>query len=170
MWIITGVLFAMVCLATAIGFHTGPHTHSVAVALGALGALWIAYVLVFRSAGPVMWSLLGADLVVAAGVGTLAWKGLSGVNAATEGSRLTQLEGLEGVAVNELAPEGIVRLRGEFRGPPSRSGATCRRAVRSRCTAMPGCVSKCGVTRRRWDRPPASSCLKTWGQWRWSDD
>ena len=114
MWVITGVLLGMVCLATAIGFHAGPHTHSVAVALGALGAGWIGYVLASRGAGPVIWSLLGADIFVAAGVGALAWKGLSGGDAATKGSHLTHLEGLEGVAVSELAPEGIVRVRGEL--------------------------------------------------------
>jgi membrane-bound ClpP family serine protease len=114
MWIITGVLLGMVCLATATGFHTGPHAHSMAVALGALGAGWISYVLVSGSAGPVIWSLLGVDLFVAAGVGALAWKGLSGGKAATEASHLIQLEGLEGVAVSELAPEGIVRVRGEL--------------------------------------------------------
>jgi membrane-bound ClpP family serine protease len=114
MWIITGVLLGMVCLATGIGFHTGTHAHSVPVALGALAAGWIGYVLVSRSAGPTIWSLLGADLFVAAGVGALAWKGRSSCDAVTEGSHLTQLEGLEGVAVSELAPEGIVRVRGEL--------------------------------------------------------
>jgi membrane-bound ClpP family serine protease len=57
---------------------------------------------------------LGADVVVAAGVGALAWKGLSAPDAATEDSHLTQLEGLEGVTVSELAPDGIVRVRGEL--------------------------------------------------------
>jgi membrane-bound ClpP family serine protease len=123
MWIITGVLLGMVCLATAIGFHTGPHTHSVAAALGALGAGWIGYLLVSRGAGPVIWSLLGADLFVAAGVGALAWKGLPDGDATGEGSQLTQLEGLEGVAVSELAPEGIVRVRGELWSAVSLHGA-----------------------------------------------
>jgi membrane-bound ClpP family serine protease len=114
MWIVTGLLLGMVCLATAIGFHTGPHTHSVAVALGALGAGWIGYVLASGGTGPVVWSLLGADLFVASGVGALTWKGLTAADAAAEDSQLTRLEGLEGVAVSELAPEGIVRVRGEL--------------------------------------------------------
>ena len=31
MWIITGVLLGMFCLAALVGFHAGPHAHGVAV-------------------------------------------------------------------------------------------------------------------------------------------
>ena len=33
MWIVTGVLLGLFCLAAIMGFHSGPHAHGVAVAL-----------------------------------------------------------------------------------------------------------------------------------------
>jgi len=51
--------------------------------------------------------------VVSAGIGTLAWKGLTtrGVNVADR--RLVSPLGAEGVAVGDLHPDGIVRVNGE---------------------------------------------------------
>jgi hypothetical protein len=52
-------------------------------------------------------------LVVSAGIGTLAWKGLTtrGINVA--GRHLVSPNGAEGVAIGDLDPEGIVRVHGE---------------------------------------------------------
>jgi membrane-bound ClpP family serine protease len=113
MWIITGVLLGFVCLATVVGFHSGPHAHAVAGAIGALGAGWLIYLMAAQGPGPVLWSLLGADLVVGVGVGAMAWKGLSSSNSVTESFHLHSLEGAEGVAVNEMTPEGIISIGGE---------------------------------------------------------
>lgn len=113
MWLITGVLLGLVCLAAVVGFHFGPHAHVAAVAMGALVAGWFAYLMFQRGPGPVLWTLLGADLVVGVGVGVLAWKGLSGSRTVTESSHRSPLEGAEGIAVSRLAPEGIVTVRGE---------------------------------------------------------
>jgi membrane-bound ClpP family serine protease len=113
MWIITGVLLGSVCLATVVGFHTGPHAHAVAGVAGLLVAGWLAYLALGRGAGSVLWPLFFADLVVSAGVGALAWKGLSGSGTILETFHLSSLEGAEGVVVSELAPEGIVSVRGE---------------------------------------------------------
>ena len=114
MWIITGALLGLVCLATLVGFHFGPHAHVVAGAVGVFVAGWFLYVMVDRGPEPVLWALLGADLVVGAGVGAFAWKGLSGSSSVTEtrhGS--SPLEGAEGVAVSDLTPGGIVSVSGE---------------------------------------------------------
>ena len=113
MWIITGLLLGLVFLATVVGFHSGPHAHAVAGAAGFLVAGWLAYMVLGRGEGSVLWPLLLADLVVSAGVGALAWKGLSGRSAVTETYHLNSLEGAEGVAVSELTPEGIISVRGE---------------------------------------------------------
>jgi membrane-bound ClpP family serine protease len=113
MWIITGVLLGLVCVAAVVGFHFGPHAHVVAVAMGALVAGWFVYLMSERGAGPVLWTLLGTDLIVGVGVGALAWKGLSGSATVTESHRRSPLEGAEGVAVSRLAPAGIVSVRGE---------------------------------------------------------
>jgi membrane-bound ClpP family serine protease len=113
MWIITGVLLGLVCLAAVVGFHFGPHAHVVALAMGALVAAWFVYLMFERGPGPVLWTLLGTDLVVGVGVGALAWKGLSGSAKVPESNHRSPLEGAEGIAVSGLAPEGIVSVRGE---------------------------------------------------------
>ena len=113
MWIITGVLLGLLCLTAVVGFHFGPHAHVVAVAMGALVACWFIYLMSERGPGPVLWTLLGTDVIVGIGVGALAWKGLSGGSTVTENNRRSPLEGAEGIAVSRLAPEGIVSVRGE---------------------------------------------------------
>ena len=113
MWIITGVLLGLFCLAVVGGLHFGPHGHGVAGALGILAAGWLVYVLVERGSGPGLWSILGADLVVSAALAALAWKGLSDSRHKVAAVHQHPLEGAEGIAVSDLAPDGIVRVRGE---------------------------------------------------------
>jgi membrane-bound ClpP family serine protease len=114
MWVTTGAMLGVLCLVIFAGFHIGPHAHGVAVAIGALVAAWLVYLMVDRGPGPLLWTLLGADLVVGAGVAALAGKVLQGSASQEESSYgRSPLEGAEGVAISELAPEGIVRIRGE---------------------------------------------------------
>lgn len=110
MWIVAGVLLGVVVLASLVGFHTGPHAHVVAGVVGVLAAAWLVYMAVDGRSAPLVWALLSADLVVTAGVGIIGWKGLSAPHA---GPAHGSLEGSEGVAVSDLAPEGIVTVRGE---------------------------------------------------------
>jgi membrane-bound ClpP family serine protease len=112
MWIITGVLLGLVCLATLIGFHSGPHAHVAAAAIGLAGAGCLAYMVTARP-GPVLWSLLGADVIVGGGIGVLGWRGLAH-GSDTGGTRSASMEGEYGVAMTQLAPEGLVRVRGEL--------------------------------------------------------
>jgi membrane-bound ClpP family serine protease len=111
MWVFTGVLLGLVILGSLAGFHTGPHAHVVAGAAGVLAATWIVFMLAEGRSAPVLWALLSADVVIAAGVIMTAWKGLTARS--TLGHHLTSLESAEGVAVSDLAPAGIVRVRGE---------------------------------------------------------
>ena len=113
MWVIAGVLFGIVVLASLIGFHVGPHAHVAAGIFGVLAAAWLVVMAVDGRSAPVLWALLSADLVVSAGIGTLAWKGLTtrGINVADR--HLVSPNGAEGVAVGDLDPEGIVRVNGE---------------------------------------------------------
>ena len=113
MWIITGVLLGLLCVAAVSGFHLGPHAHAVAGVLGVLVGGWLVYVVVERGSGPGLWSILGADLLVASGLGVLAWKGISGYRHEVAAGGGHPLEGAEGVAVSDLAPSGIIRIRGE---------------------------------------------------------
>ena len=113
MWVIAGVLLGLVVLASLIGFHVGPHAHVAAGIFGVLAAAWLVVMAVDGRSAPVLWALLSADLVVSAGIGTMAWKGLTtrGINVADR--HLVSPNGAEGVAIGDLDPEGIVRVHGE---------------------------------------------------------
>ena len=123
MWISTGALLGLLCLAILVGFHVGPHAHGVAVVIGLLVAGWLIYLIVDRGAGPLLWTVLGVDLVVGAGVAVLAWRGLRASASEPESRHgASPLEGVEGVAVTELAPEGIVRVNREHWSAVSLNG------------------------------------------------
>jgi membrane-bound ClpP family serine protease len=111
MWIIAGVLLGLVVLTSLVGFHSGPHAHVIAGAIGVLAAAWLVVMALDGRSAPVLWALLSADLVVSGGVGLMAWFGLSGRGGA--GHHLSSPESAEGVAVSDLTPGGIVRVRGE---------------------------------------------------------
>jgi membrane-bound ClpP family serine protease len=111
MWIVAGVLLGVVVLASLAGLHAGPHAHLAAGVVAVVAAAWFLVMAADGHSAPVVWALLGADLMVGTGVAFTAWKGLT-VQGLT-GHHLTSLESAEGVAVSDLAPQGIVRVRGE---------------------------------------------------------
>ncbi len=111
MWMIAGILLGVVVLASLAGFHTGPHAHALAGAAGVLVAGWFVFMAVDGRAGPMLWTLLGADLAICVGLGITAWKVLT--TPVGSARHFAALESAEGVAVSDLAPEGIVRVRGE---------------------------------------------------------
>jgi len=121
MWVIAGVLLGLVVLVSLAGFHSGPHTHAVAGVLGLLAAIWLVVMLADGKSAPVLWALLSADIVVSAGVGVMAFYGLSG--RAVSGHRPARIEGSEGLAVSDLRPDGIVSVRGERWSATSVNGA-----------------------------------------------
>jgi membrane-bound ClpP family serine protease len=116
MWVIGGVLIGLLVLASLVSFHTGPHAHVVAAVVGLLAAAWFVMMAADGHAVPVLWALLGVDLVVSAGVAVLAWSGLTRHVVPADGTamqHLSALESAEGVAVSDLSSEGIVRVHGE---------------------------------------------------------
>ncbi len=113
MSVIAWVLLGLVVLACLIGFHVGPHAHLAAGIIGAVAAIWLIFMAVDGFTAPVLWALLSADVVVSAGIGTLAWKGLTTRGSYVADRRLVTPVGAEGVAVGVLGPEGIVRVNGE---------------------------------------------------------
>jgi membrane-bound ClpP family serine protease len=113
MWVVAGVLLGLVVLTSLIGFHVGPHAHFAAGILGMLAAVWLIVMAVDGRTAPVLWALLSADLVVSAGIGTMAWKGLTTRGVKVSGRGLVSPVGADGVAVGDLSPNGIVRVNGE---------------------------------------------------------
>jgi membrane-bound ClpP family serine protease len=113
MWIITGVLLGLFCLAAVMGFHLGPHAHGVAGVLGVLAGGWLVYMVIERASSPGLWSILGVDLLASGVLGALAWKGISQYRGEVAADHRHPLEGVEGVAVSDLGPGGIIRVRGE---------------------------------------------------------
>ena len=126
MWIITGVLLGLFCLAAVMGFHSGPHTHGVAGALGVLAGGWLVYMVIERDSSPGLWSVLGADLLASGGLGALAWKGIAQYRGEVAADHRHPLEGVEGVAMSDLGPEGIIRVRGEEWSATSVNGSAPR--------------------------------------------
>jgi hypothetical protein len=111
MWIIAALLLGLVVIAALLGFHSGPHLHLAAGVLGGIAAAWLILMTVRGGPLPVLGVLLGADLLVAGGVGVLAVKGFKGGKPLRGAAH--PLEAAEGVAVSDLDPEGIVRVHGE---------------------------------------------------------
>ena len=105
----------------------------------------------FNTRHLVLWALLSADLVVSAGIGTLAWKGLTtrGINVA--GRHLVSPNGAEGVAIGDLDPEGIVRVNGE-----NWSAVAVNGAVRAGTPVQ--VVRVAGVRLEVWGDETAAAC------------
>jgi membrane-bound ClpP family serine protease len=128
MWVITGVLLGLVVLALLIGFHVGPHAHLLAGVFGVLAGVLLVVLAVVGSASGLLWVLFAGDLTISAGVGYLAWRGLSDRRQPFSEHRLLTRARAEGVAISDLDPEGIVRVQGEewsavAINPPVRSGS-----------------------------------------------
>lgn len=111
MWTVAGILLGVVIVASLVGFHTGPHAHMVAAVAGVLVAAWFLFMVADGRSSSLLWVILGADLALSVGLGVAAWRVLSTRH--EDLRHFNSLEALEGVAVSDLAPEGIVRVRGE---------------------------------------------------------
>jgi membrane-bound ClpP family serine protease len=112
MWIVAGVLLGLVVFSSIFGFHFGPHAHAVAAAAGIAAAGFLIAIAVTGDTRSLVFLLLSADVVVSAGVGTIAWKGLT--DPRMRGAHaIHSLVSHEGVAVSDLEPAGIVRVGGE---------------------------------------------------------
>jgi len=122
MWAVVGVLLGLMVLASVVGFHVGPHSHLGGVALGAAAAVLLVVMAATGYSSSLLWTLSGADLVVSSGLAMIAWKGLTS-NGRISGRGSRSLAGAEGVAVTDLTPEGVVRVRGEDWSATSLNGS-----------------------------------------------
>jgi membrane-bound ClpP family serine protease len=143
MWVVIGVLLGVVLLTSMLGFHVGPHAHVVAAGLGAGVAVFLFVLAATGHSSATLWTLLGADVAVSAGIGTVGWKGLTTSGLHPYGHGSAGLVGEEGVAVSDLDPEGIVRIRGENWSSTSLNGT-----VRAGATVQ--VVSASGVRLSVW--------------------
>lgn len=112
MWIVAGVLLGLVVFSSIFGFHIGPHAHAVAAVAGIAAAGFLIAIAVSGDTRSFVFLLLSADVVVSAGVGAIAWKGLTDPRL-RGADAMHSLVSAEGVAVNDLEPSGIVRVAGE---------------------------------------------------------
>jgi membrane-bound serine protease (ClpP class) len=113
MWVGVGILLGLVVVASALGFHVGPHGHLAAFGLGIVAAVWLIVMAATGRADSILWVLLGADVATSVGLGAIAWRGLKLQGAELSGPATRGLVGSEGVTITELAPAGVVRVRGE---------------------------------------------------------
>ncbi|MHB2024488.1 MAG: NfeD family protein, partial [Mycobacteriales bacterium] len=112
MWAIAGILLALVVVASLLGLHSGPHVHLVGGVLGLAAAGWLVAIAVSQGSWSGLWVLFSADLVMSAGMGVLAWRGLAqrrGFDRHLPNGLVSEM----GVAVTDLSPEGVVRVRSE---------------------------------------------------------
>lgn len=129
MWVIAGVLLGSALLASLVGLHVGPHAHAVAVALGLAAAAFLVVMMATGHASIDLALLLGADVAMSIGTGSLAWKGLRDERRSTPHLDHRRLAGSAGVALSDLRPSGVVQVAGETwsatsLGSPVRRGAT----------------------------------------------
>jgi membrane-bound ClpP family serine protease len=122
MWIGVGVLLGLVVVASVLGFHVGPHGHLVGAGLGLAAAVWLVVMAATGQAAPILWVLFGADLAISGGLATIAWRGLKVQEQQLAGPSYGSLVGIEGVAITDLEPAGIVRVRGENWSATSMNG------------------------------------------------
>jgi len=112
MWIFAGFLLGLVALSSIVGFHVGHIAHLVAVVAGIAAAGVLIGIAATGNPDPLVFVLLGADAVVTAGVGAMAWKGLTD-SSLRAGHQVHSIVGREGLAVGDLNPSGMVRVHGE---------------------------------------------------------
>ena len=111
MWIDAAILIGLVVVALLVGAHLGPHVHIGAGGLGILAAAWLMFIAVGGGSATLLWAVLGVVVVVSAAALVIGWYGLA--RQGTVEYRGDRLEAAEGVAVGDLTPDGLVRVRGE---------------------------------------------------------
>ncbi len=111
MWVLAGVLIGLALAAALAGFHLGPHVHVAAGVVGVVAAIWLLVMVIQGQSTATLWALLIAMLIVAAGAVAIGWYGLKARGTITYHPE--RVEGAEGVAVVDLDPDGLVRVRGE---------------------------------------------------------
>src|SRR5581483_1222951 len=106
MWTIAAVFMGAMVLASLVGVRSGPPFHVLAVAVGILTAAWFVLMIAGGKGAPVLWALLGADLVVSAGLAVATVGRLRHpASAGTPVQHLSSIENVEGVAVSDLSSE-----------------------------------------------------------------
>ena len=113
MWIVTGVLLGLARLGRVHRLSLRSARPCPSRCHRPRRSRCLAYMVVTRP-GPVLWSLLGADLIIGLGIGVLGWKGLTRRPEDSGDGHSNSLEGEQGIATTHLAPEGLVRVRGEL--------------------------------------------------------
>lgn len=114
MWVVAGVLLALVVIGAIAGFHAGPHAHLLAAIAGVVAAVWLVVMALLGYTHPLLYVLLGADVTLTALLGYAGWRVIKSPHAVAEHDKPPPgVEGKLGVAVGALDPAGVVRVGGE---------------------------------------------------------
>lgn len=122
MWIVASVLLGLVAITCLAGLHTGPHILVGASGLGVVAGAWLVVTAIAAGSAGLAWTLFGADAAVVAMTAVLGMRGLSKEHGRRHAYGLAALEGAEGVAISDLNPEGLVKVRSETWSAQSLNG------------------------------------------------
>ncbi len=125
MWLIAGLLLGATVLSFLTSFHTQLHGHLATLFFGVIAGGWLIDMAVRGEASAELWLLFGADLSLAVGTGTLAYRGII-APAASVLSPNSLLVGATGIALSDLSPSGTVRVSGEQWSADSLAGDIAR--------------------------------------------
>jgi membrane-bound serine protease (ClpP class) len=112
-WIVASVLLGLVLLACLAGLHTGPHALFGASGLGVVAAAWLVVTAMAAGSASLAWTLFGVDVAVVGVTAAVGLRGLKAEHGRRHAYGLVGLEGAEGVAVSDLRPQGLVKVRSQ---------------------------------------------------------
>ena len=118
--VVAGLLLSLALVIWLAGFHVGPHAHFVAAAVALAGAGWLVIAILDGRSAPALWAVVAAAVVIAVVAALTAWFAMSGRGTVDYDPH--RIEGREAVVVDDLAPDGRVRVRGELWAATSVNG------------------------------------------------
>lgn len=109
--VVAGVLLSLALVVWLAGFHLGPHAHVIAAAVALVGAGWLVIAILDGRSAPALWAVVAAVVVISSVAALTATLAISGRGTIDYDPH--RIEGREALVVDDLAPDGRVRVRGE---------------------------------------------------------
>jgi membrane protein implicated in regulation of membrane protease activity len=118
--VVAGVLLSLALVIWLAGFHAGPHAHFVAAAIALAGAGWLVIAILDGRSAPAMWAVVAAAVLISSVAVLSAVLAVSGRGTVDYDPH--RIEGREAIVIDDLAPDGRVRVRGEVWAATSVNG------------------------------------------------